>query len=347
MKRERDHGLHAGEIDDDRAVVIGGLGDRELFIVALPAVDAEVFLRLFVRLPDGRKAGRLRRHHVDADAVIHGEVRNAGSDELQNLIFDESACKRRLDERERHVLRTDALPQFPLEIDRDHGRAFYVVRLAKELFDELGSALAHRHRAERAVAGVRIGAEDHGAALRGAFAHVLMDDGDVRGHIVAAVLLCGGEPEHVVVLVDGAAHRAQGIMAIGERVGNGEFFKPARLRRLDNAHVCDIVRGDRIETDAEVLLVARVVRLQNGIGEGVFDRRLLLIRSKERLRLFDDAPFRVIDALFDEFDHAAVSSVSRIAARPRGHCRAHLPDPYFVMFLLYLISCDFSSVGEK
>ena len=81
------------------------------------------------------------------------------------------------------------------------------------------------------------------------------------GHIVAAVLLRRRKPEDMVVLVDGAAHRAQRIVAVGERVGDGEGLEPARLGGLDDADVSDVVRGERIEAKAERLVRAAVVRL--------------------------------------------------------------------------------------
>ena len=82
---------------------------------------------------------------------------------------------------------------------------------------------------------MRVGAEDHLAAARLHLAHVLVDDGDVRGHEDSAVLLRGGKPEDVVVLVDGAADGAQGVVAVGEHVGDGELGHARRLGRLYDA----------------------------------------------------------------------------------------------------------------
>ena len=88
-----------------------------------------------------------------------------------------------------------------------------------------------------------------------------MDDGKVRGNVVAAIFFCRRKAEHMVVLVDGAAHRAQGIVAVGERIGDGELRKPARLRRLDDADVGDVVRDDGVKLQPQILRVADVVRL--------------------------------------------------------------------------------------
>ena len=70
-----------------------------------------------------------------------------------------------------------------------------------------------------------IGAQDHGAALRHLLSCIGVDDGLVGRHVDTAVLLGGGEAEHVVILVDSAAHRAQGVVAVGQHVGNRKFLQ--------------------------------------------------------------------------------------------------------------------------
>ena len=129
MEGKRDHGLDAGKVDDDRRIIIGALAGFEFAAVLLPAVQREVLLRLLVRLPDGGKAGRLRRHDVDAVPEIHGKIGDAGADEFQDLILDEALRKGRLDEGERHVLRADALSRLALQVHGDDLRARDVVRL--------------------------------------------------------------------------------------------------------------------------------------------------------------------------------------------------------------------------
>ena len=82
MEGKRDHGLDAGKVDDDRRIIVCTLPRFELAVIFLPAVQREVLLRLLVRLPDGGKAGRLRRHDVDAVSEIHGKIGDAGTDEF-------------------------------------------------------------------------------------------------------------------------------------------------------------------------------------------------------------------------------------------------------------------------
>ena len=95
--------------------------------------------------------------------------------------------------------------------------------MAEELLYEFGAAFTYRHGAEGAVTGVAVGAQNHLAAGSLHFAHVLMDDRKVGRDIVAAVFFCGGEAEHVVILVDSSADGAQRIVTVCEGVWNREF----------------------------------------------------------------------------------------------------------------------------
>ena len=76
------HGLHLGEVDGDHAVVVSALLGVERLVFLPPAMDGQVFLHRTVGLPDGGQAGGLRGHHVDADAVVHGQVFDARPGEL-------------------------------------------------------------------------------------------------------------------------------------------------------------------------------------------------------------------------------------------------------------------------
>ena len=83
--------------------------------------------------------------------------------------------------------------------------------------------------------------EDHLAAAGHHLAGVLMDDRQMRRHEDAAVLAGRGQAEKVVVLVDGAAHGAEAVMAVGQGVGHGEALEAAGPRRLDDAHIGDVM----------------------------------------------------------------------------------------------------------
>src|SRR5699024_2060319 len=111
---------------------------------------------------------------------------------------------------------------------------------------QLAAALAHRHGAQCAVAGVGVGPQDHAAAAGHHLAVVAVDDGHVGRHIDAAVLVRRRQGELVVVLVDGAAHRAQRVVAVGQHVGHGELVHAGGAGGLDDAHVGDVVAGHRV-----------------------------------------------------------------------------------------------------
>ena len=151
MERKGNHRLYAREVDDDSAVVVGGLFGVNLFKIALPAVYFKEFARGFIGLPYAGKAGCFRRHDVDAEAEIHGEVLYSGADKFEHLIFYEALFEGRADESYRNVLRAHALFELAAKVHGDNLGALYVVRLPEELFYEFGAALTHRHGAESAV----------------------------------------------------------------------------------------------------------------------------------------------------------------------------------------------------
>ena len=241
VERHGDHRLDLREVDLDDAVVEGAFFGFKLLIGFRAAVDGEVFLNLLIRLPDGGEAGRLGGHDVDADAVVHREAGDAGSGELQNFIFDEAAVVDCAAERDGDVLRADAAGGLARQVDEDDVRHGDVVGVGEELLDDLRAALADAHRAERAVARVAVGAEDHPAAAGHHLARVLVDDGLIGRDVDAAVFLRGGEAEDMVVLVDRAADGAEAVMTVRHHVGHRERRQAAGPRRLDDADVSDIM----------------------------------------------------------------------------------------------------------
>ena len=99
-----------------------------------------------------------------------------------------------------------------------------------------------------------------------------MDNGLVGGHVDTAVLLGCRETEHMVILVDGTAYRTQGVMAVGHRVGDGEFIQAGGTGCLNDADVCDVVAHHGIELDAHFVTLAAVyiVAAKNSVSNGVF-----------------------------------------------------------------------------
>ena len=71
-----------------------------------------------------------------------------------------------------------------------------------------GPPLPYRQGAQGSVTGVGVRAQDHGSAFGQLLPGVGVDDALVGGDENASVLLGGGQAEHVIVLIDGAAHSA-------------------------------------------------------------------------------------------------------------------------------------------
>ena len=91
----------------------------------------------------------------------------------------------------------------------------------------------------------------------------------MRGHKDAAVLFGSGQAKAVVILVDGAAHSAQAVVAVGEHIRDGEFFQPGSAGGLDNAHKGDVMACHGIKLDLQVLgIAAGIVCLHNAVGHG-------------------------------------------------------------------------------
>ena len=120
---------------------------------------------------------------------------------------------------------------------------------------------------------MRIGAEDHPAAARKHFSCILMDYRLMGRYIDAAVTLRAGKAEHVVILIDRAAHRAQGIMAVGKHIGNRELCKARSPCRLNNPHKGNVMGSQFVKFNFQLFHIAgSIVFLQNAVGDGIFRR---------------------------------------------------------------------------
>ena len=74
----------------------------------------------------------------------------------------------------------------------------------------------------------------------------------------------------MVILVDGPAHRAKGIVAVGQHIGNREFLQARCSGCLDNSHECDVVGGQFIEFDLKAFHISGgVVVLQYVVCHGL------------------------------------------------------------------------------
>ena len=155
------------------------------------------------------------------------------------------------------------------EVDQHHLGIGDVPGVAQKLLGKLRAALAHRHGTESPVAGVGVRAQDHFAAAGHLLPGIGVDDGLVGGYVDAAVLLGGGETKLVVVLVDGAAHGAEAVVAVGQSVGDRECLHAGGPGLLDDAHIGDVVGNQRVKADLQLIGVAGgVVGLKDTVGHG-------------------------------------------------------------------------------
>ena len=216
-------------------------------------------------------------------------------------------------------MRADAGARGAREVDGDNAGIGDVVGVAQQLLCQLAAALAHGHSAQSAVAGVRVGTQDHLAATGKVLAHKGVDDGDVRRDEDAAVLLGRREAKDVVVLVDGAAHGAQRIMAVGEHVGQRELLHARGTRRLDDADKGDVVARHGVEANLERLGVAgRIVCLKDRIRDGAALGILGRLRNAALSGLgcrHNPAAAAQADAVLVQLNH----TVSHSARKARAH----------------------------
>ena len=166
-----------------------------------------------------------------------------------------------------------------------------------------------------------IGAQNHVAAGRQGFACILVDNRLVGRNIDPAILLGGGKAEHMVVLVDGTAHGAQGIVAIGHGIRKRELLQAAGAGRLDNAHIGNVMGHHGIEADAHRCLVGAghdVMCTQNLVSNGVLTG-LVLVQTGLRS---DGLAIEKINSIRMKCNHDKSVSISivnaSISAAPPG-----------------------------
>ena len=318
MERQRDHGLDTRQIDFDAAVVVGNIGGLELAVVLAATVHGQKRVRVLVGGPDARQAGGLGGHDVDAVAVVGRHARDTGAHELHNLVLNVTLGKDGTDDGERHVVRANAGARSAREVDGNDAGIGDIVGVAQQLLCQLATALAHGHGAQSAVAGVRVGAQDHLATAGEILTHKGVDDGDVRRDEDAAVLLGSRETKDVVVLVDGAAHGAQRVVAVGEHVGQRELLHARGARRLDDADKGDVVARHGVEANLERLGVAgRIVcledRIRDGAALGILGRLRNTALGSLGLR-HNLAATAQVDAVLVQLNHTVSHSAQKIWA---------------------------------
>ena len=270
VEGQRSHGLDLRKVDGDHAVVVSALLGMQGLVGLRTSVDGQILLDSAVGLPDGGQAGGLSGHDVDADPVIHGQVLDAGADELQDFIFHKAVLIGRAAQGNGHVVGTHALGRLAGQVDHHDLGGGNIIGVAQQLLDDLRAALAHAHGTQGTVTGVAVGAKDHAAAAGHHLAGVLVDDSLVCGDEVAAVLHGSRQTENVVILVDGAAHGAEAVVTVGHHIGHGELFQAASLGGLDDAHVGDVVGDEAVKLQVKLaLLLPHLVAAEDLVGHGL------------------------------------------------------------------------------
>ena len=306
------------------AVVPGHVGGLEFLVVLRTAVDGQIFLGLVIGDPDGGPAGGLGGHNVDGVAVFHGQTGDAGADEFHDLVLDVAVLIDSADNAQGDVVGADAGLGSAGQINRDHAGALEVVGSADKLLGQLAAAFADGQGADGAVTGVGVGAENHLAAA----CHQLTVDGvdiaQVGGDVDTAVLVGGRERELVVVLVDGAADGAQGVVAVGQQVGQGELRHAGGTTGLDDAYVGNVVGSHGVVLQLQIVHVAGgVVGLEDAVGHSALDGLFLvgfLAGEGGNLSGIGDDGFAVdeVNAGFVELDHDVKSpSFNRSSVKRR------------------------------
>ena len=158
MEGKRYHRLHFRKVYLDEPVVICAFVGLEFLIVGSSAARGKIFFHFFVGSPHARKTGGFRGHDVYAVTEFYRKILNPLAHEFEHFVLYEAFGEYRSDKAKRHVLRTYALTGRAFEVHGDHVGICHVVSFADDLLDEFGTALAHRHGAERAVTCMRVGA---------------------------------------------------------------------------------------------------------------------------------------------------------------------------------------------
>ena len=324
VHRQGDHALNGGQIQLNAAVIVGHIGGLQFLIGLGAVVLLEVLFRNIVSLPDGGPAGRLGRHDINAVAVIGAKIGNAGADKLHDLVLYIAVGVGGSHQRQRDIVGADTGVGLAGQIDGDNAGVGHIVGAADQLLGQLSAALADSHRTQRAVAGVGVRAEDHAPAARHHFPVVAVDDRHIWRDIDAAVLVRGGQGKLVVVLVDGAAHGAEAVVAVRHDIGQRKFLHAGGAGRLDDADIGNVVAGHRVEFHAQILHgIACVMGFQDAVGDGALFG--LGLGHARRGRGPGDAVYK-INAMVVQFHGRTLRFICIAKAFPLGGRWREAPD---------------------
>ena len=289
-----DHRTDLVQLYGNHAVVIGNLSRIQLPVFLRASVFLVIVTDNAVSSPDGGEAGSLCGHDIHADPVIRREGGNARSDKFHHLILYISFLKHRADDGKGDILRTHTRHRFSCQIDAHHAGHGNIISPVQKLFHQLRTAFSHCHGSQGAVACVGIGSEDHFSAPAHHLSGVLVNDRLMGRHIGPAVALGAGKAEHVVILVNRSADRAEGIMAVCQHIGYGEFFQAGCPGGLDDADKRDIMRNHLVEFYLQLFHISgSIMCFQDTIRYGI-PGRFLLIRCFSGKGLYSGSRLRPV-----------------------------------------------------
>ena len=256
VERHGNHRFDAAQIHGNHSVVICHRTRIQFLIFFFSPMNIVKLFNLPVRSPDRRKAGSFRCHDINANAEIRTQGSHARSHKFHHLIFYIPVAKHRADNCQCHILRPDSLHRSPRHIYAHHSRHINIIRLIQKLLHQLRASLAHGHRTECPVAGMGIGTENHPSASGQHFPCILMNDCLMGRHIHPAVFFRTGKAEHVIVLIDGASHRTERIMAVRQHIRHRKLLQPGCPSRLNDAYKCNIMGSQFIKLNFQLFHIA-------------------------------------------------------------------------------------------
>ena len=151
-----------------------------------------------------------------------------------------------------------------------------------------------------------VGTEDHATAGGQLLTDILVNNRLVGRNIDTAILLGGGESEHMVVLVDRTAHSAQRVVAVGHGVRDRELLQAAGTGRLDDTDIGDVMGSHCVEMDTHLgsLSAFGVMRAENRVGYRVLTS---LVFAGHPFGILDNLlSVKEVNSVWNQFYHNSV-----------------------------------------
>ena len=257
MEGQGDHRLHCGQIHIYHAVVVGHICRIQLPVVFRSAVGRQKRLRIPVCSPDGSPAGGLCGHNIDAVSEIRGHSGDPRSYKFHDFVLHITALEHLSDNGQRDILRTYSRVHLSVQIHAYDSRKCHVIGVSQQLLHQFPAAFSYCHGSQSAVPCMAVGTQDHPAASGHGLTHILMDYRDVGRNVDSAILFAGRQAEHVIVLIDGSSYRTQGIVAVGQHIGNRKLRHAGSPGCLDNSYKGNVMRSKGIESEPEIFHIVR------------------------------------------------------------------------------------------